>query len=36
MLDWDDKEAAQSKEAIMPQGYAPYTYDLKATTPISR
>jgi hypothetical protein len=36
MPDWDNKEESQSKEAIMPQGYAPYMYDLKATTPISR
>lgn len=35
MSDWNDEEAGQNKEAIMPQGYAPYTYDLKATTPIS-
>ncbi|CAN8100395.1 unnamed protein product [Discula destructiva] len=36
MPDWDNKDESQSKEAIMPQGFAPYTYDMKATSPISR
>lgn len=34
MPDWDDRNEAQSKEAIMPMGFAPYTYDLEASTPI--
>lgn len=34
MPDWDDRNFGQSKEAIMPMGFAPYAYDLKATSPI--
>lgn len=34
MPGWDDTNEGQSKEAIMPMGYAPYAYDLKATKPI--
>lgn len=34
MPDYDDRNFGQSKEAIMPMGFAPYAYDLKATSPI--
>lgn len=34
MHDWDGRDFGQSKEAIMPMGFAPYAYDLKATSPI--
>ncbi|KAJ4415895.1 hypothetical protein N0V82_007089 [Gnomoniopsis sp. IMI 355080] len=36
MPTWNSQDMSQSKEAIMPQGFAPYTYDLHATTPISK
>lgn len=36
MAGWDSRNEGQSKEAIMPMGFAPYTYDLKATSPIER
>ena len=34
MLGWNDTDEGQSKDAIMPMGFAPYAYDLKATKPI--
>lgn len=36
MPEWNPQDESQSKEAIMPQGYAPYTYDLRATTSIDK
>lgn len=36
MPGWNSQDESQSKEAIMPQGFAPYTYDLRATTAISK
>lgn len=36
MPSWSTPDESQSKEAIMPQGFAPYTYDLRATTAIVR
>ncbi|POS76580.1 hypothetical protein DHEL01_v205021 [Diaporthe helianthi] len=34
MPDWDSRDEYQSKEAIMPMGFAPYAYDAKATSPL--